>query len=557
MKKKNLPESININSEIIEQFIEEARELLYTFERDLLLLEKNSDSKDLINSAFRAIHSLKGNAGYLDYSDIIDVCHASETFLDQVRSDKNNISQNKLTVLFKTIDALNRALENLSNDKPPVISSKTSLLKLMQETFEEAESEIKTQKDTQSESLAEVKKELLNKNKSDDGYIRVNIKKLNNLMDIVGEIVISEAMVSQHQDIINKSDSDFEKLVRNHQKNIRELQEIANSIRMVPLNWLFNKLNRIVRDLAARENKEINFIINGGETEMDRSIIENISDPLVHILRNAIDHGIEIPEDRKKSGKPLKGKIELSARRIAGEIWIEIEDDGKGLNKNAIFENAIKKGIVSLSKNDLTEGQIYNLILATGLSTADKITDVSGRGVGMDVVARNLEKIRGRIEIESSENNGTKFTLKIPITTAIIDGMLMRVKDAIYSIPTQDIKESIDVSNSTIIKLSKGREIIHLRNHVLPVLRLNQFHNINSENSEKGVVVVAEHNATMIGIFVDEIIGQKQMVFKSLSNYVENISGVSGCAVLGSGEISLILDLPNLIKMTNHKMVTN
>jgi two-component system chemotaxis sensor kinase CheA len=310
-------------------------------------------------------------------------------------------------------------------------------------------------------------------------------------------------------------------------------------------------MRRLVRDISARKNNQVELKIVGGETEVDRSVIEHISDPLVHILRNSIDHGIEMPEDREKHGKDPVGRIQLAARRVGGEIWIVIEDDGGGLNKEQILNTARKRGLVLDNTVDLSDQKIYEMIFQPGFSTATQVTHMSGRGVGMDVVSRNIEKIRGRVDVQSQEGKGTSIFLKIPLTTAIVDGMLIRINDSIYAIPTLDIKESLQVNDMHVTDLMDGQEIIKVRDQLIPVLRLQELHDLGGANKalEEGIVVVTETSGNGVGFLVDEIIGQQQLVIKALPEYIGKLDGVSGCAVLGNGDICLILDLPSLVKI--------
>ncbi len=564
-----------LTPEMVKQFVVDSNELLDSLEQDLLVMEKDPNNQELIENVFRNLHSLKGNAGFLNYTDINQICHKAETFLDLVRTKKVEAQPGQISLILQIVDFLRSAIDLLNEDKPPVIMGKIGLLDLMTESFgldeqpvvetkesapvasEQSPPEKTVVEKVEDKKAAPVKKTESAKSKASPSLrkttsdvIRVDVSKLNKLMDLVGEIVISESMVSHSPDLKGMELENFEKSISYLQKNVRELQELATSMRMIPLSGLFGKMKRLIRDLAAKNGKKIELIIEGGETEVDRSVLEHISDPLVHILRNAADHGIQTPAARKKINKAETGKINLSAKQIGGEIWIVIKDDGAGLNRERIINKALEKGLISSADMDMPNEKVWNLIFQPGFSTADKVSDISGRGVGMDVVVKNVEKIRGRVEVLSEEGVGTTINLRIPLTTAIVDGMLMRVENSIYAIPTLDIKESLQVGEMAIVDLIDGQEVIKIRDKLVPILRLHELHNLSFEPKplSDGIVVVTEKGSQGTGFLVDEILGQQQLVIKALPSYLGHIHGVSGCAVLGNGEICLILDLSNLIK---------
>jgi len=592
-----------ITPEMIKQFVVDSTELLDSLEQDLLTLEKDPGNIDLIQNAFRTLHSLKGNAGFFNYGDINQICHRAETFLDLARTGKTIPGSSQISLILQVLDFIKIAIDNLDDGRPPVIMGKIGLMDLMNDAFgfeeeqnledakdESAEEPVKKEVKEKEAKEKEVKKKAVKKaekkepekiketvkkkpvdenpqkeqvvevsktldkstsKSSNSEVIRVDVNKLNTLMDLVGEIVISESMVSHNPDLMGMELENFEKSISYLQKNVRELQELSTSMRMIPLNGVFGKMKRLIRDLSSKNNKKIELEISGGDTEVDRSVLEHISDPLVHILRNAADHGIQTPEERKKNGKSETGKIELTAKQVGGEIWIMIKDDGAGLNRDKLLSKAVEKGIIQESEMDMPDEKVWSLIFAPGFSTAASVTDISGRGVGMDVVLRNVEKIRGKVEVASEQDNGTTINLRIPLTTAIVDGMIMRVENSIYAIPTLDIKESLQVGENNIVDLIDGQEVIKIRESLIPVLRLHELHNLSFEQKplSEGIVVVTEKAGKGIGFLVDEILGQQQLVIKALPKYLGYVHGVSGCAILGTGEICLILELANLIKM--------
>jgi len=358
-------------------------------------------------------------------------------------------------------------------------------------------------------------------------------------------------MVTHNPDILDYEFENFNKASHHLQRITSELQDVSMAVRMVPLSATFRKTIRLVHDLSHKFNKKVKLNLKGEETEVDKTVIEQISDPLVHIIRNAIDHGIESPDKRLSSGKNETGSISLEAGHDGGEVVIIIRDDGAGLNRDRILEKGLKQGLVSEdNKTSISDEKIFKLIFEPGFSTAEKVTDVSGRGVGMDVVNRNLEKIKGKVDIKSSLGNGSTFTLRIPLTLAIVDGMLVRAGDAHYIIPLLSIRESFRPDPDNITILPDGREVVKVREELIPVTRIHRLYNVKSDYTElhEGILVIIEHQDEAICLFLDEVVGQQQTVIKALPGYMSNIQGVSGCSILGDGQVCLILDVGTIIK---------
>jgi two-component system chemotaxis sensor kinase CheA len=332
-------------------------------------------------------------------------------------------------------------------------------------------------------------------------------------------------------------------------KIARELQDISMSMRMVPIQGVFQKMSRLVRDLTHKFGKEIDLVLVGGETELDRGLVESISDPLVHMVRNSADHGIETPDVREKAGKPRVGKIELKAYQQAGHIVINISDDGKGLTKARILQKAIDAGIVKPDEQ-LSENEIFKLIFHAGLSTAEKVTDVSGRGVGMDVVRKNVEALRGRIDISSVEGKGSTFTIRLPLTLAVIDGLVIKVGGQRYVVPITSVEQTIKPTRDQLSTVSGGRgEMCNVRGTVLPLYRLGKLlgRPANSEDPTQSLIVIVHDNDRRCCLLVDELVGQQQVVIKSLGQMLGSIGGISGGAILGDGQVSLIIDVSGLM----------
>jgi len=382
--------------------------------------------------------------------------------------------------------------------------------------------------------------------------ISVSVSKLDDLTDLVGEMVISEAMVTQNPDLKGLELENFNRAALQFRKITNELHDMVMSIRMVPLSTTFHRMRRVVRDMCRKLGKEVHLEIIGEETEVDKNIIEHITDPLMHLVRNAIDHGIESTEDRLGKGKPREGTIILEAKNAGNEVHIVIKDDGKGLNRDELLNKAKANNLLFKPEEEMTDKEIFSLIFLPGFSTSDGITEFSGRGVGMDVVTQNIEMIGGTISVDSTENEGTEITLKIPLTLAIIDGMNIRVGNSIYTLPTNSIIESFRPKQFDAIIDPDGNEMIMFRGECYQIVRIHKLYNVETEITQfhEGIMIMVESNGNMLCIFADELLGQQQVVVKSLPGYIQKIrkvSGIAGCTLLGDGTISLIIDVAGLI----------
>ncbi|MCM1298889.1 MAG: chemotaxis protein CheA [Firmicutes bacterium] len=385
--------------------------------------------------------------------------------------------------------------------------------------------------------------------------ISVNLNKLDTLLDLVGEIVITEAMVTSNPDLNGLKLDNFQKAARQLRKLNEELQDAVMSIRMVPLSGAFNKMTRIVRDMKVKLNKDVDLIFEGEETEVDKSIIDQLNDPLMHMVRNSMDHGIEDNvEDRIAAGKSPKGKITLSAYNASGEVIIVVADDGGGIDPEKVLSKAERNGLLTKPASEYSEKEILNMIMLPGFSTNEAVTEYSGRGVGMDVVRKNIEKIGGSVSVESKFGKGTNFTIKIPLTLSIVEGMEISVGESIFSIPINSIRESFKVKPDQIVKDTNGKEMIMIRGECFPLIRLYELYDLKPETEDlyEGIVIVAEAEGKSACIFADRLIGEQQVVVKPfspmLSNYNIKQHGMSGCSILGDGSITIILDVSNIIK---------
>ena len=383
---------------------------------------------------------------------------------------------------------------------------------------------------------------------SSQNMISVHVDKLDKLMDLVGEMVIAESMVLQNPDLKGLQLENFQKSARHLSKITKEIQDMVMSVRMVPLTTTFLKMQRIVRDMCKKLDKEVSLEIIGDETEVDKNIIEHISDPLMHLVRNALDHGIETKDERLAKGKKGPGTLILEAKNTGNDVQIIVRDDGRGLDKDTIYQKAVEHGMIARPKEEMTDKEIFNLILLPGFSTKESVSEFSGRGVGMDVVAKNIETLGGLIAIDSVFGKGTTFTLKLPLTLAIIDGMTIKVGPSFYTLPTLAIKESFRPEAKDIITDLDGNEMIMVRGNCYPILRLHKIYKTEGAitHFNEGIIIMIEHDEKTLCLFADELLGQHQVVVKALPKYIRElrrVKGISGCTLLGDGSISLILDI--------------
>jgi len=384
--------------------------------------------------------------------------------------------------------------------------------------------------------------------------IRVDTGKIDTLINMVGELVITQSMLSlvgEHFEL-NKLDQ-LKNGLSQLERHTRELQESVMNIRMLPISFVFSRFPRLVHDLSTKLDKKIELVMVGENTEVDKTVVELLSDPLVHLVRNSLDHGIEMPADRIAAGKPEMGTITLEAYHRGGNIVIEVRDDGKGLNKEVLMAKAIEKGLIDADAN-LTDKQAYELIFMAGFSTAEKLTDVSGRGVGMDVVRRNIQSLGGNIEIISELGKGSTIAIHLPLTLAILDGQSIAVGDERFIIPLGAIIESINIKESMVNRVAGKGETFRLRDEYLPIVRMHEIFNVKNAQATKltdGLVVVVDGQGMRCGLFIDDLLGQQQVVIKSLEANYRKVEGVSGATILGDGSVALILDIPGLVRLSN------
>ncbi len=561
---------IVITEEMVLSFVQESEDQLKLIEACILILAQLSDEESL-QEAFRCFHSIKGNAGFLGFKDIEAVAHKAEDALELIASRKEQLSEKSCQILLKVVDQL-RASISKSGGKAPTIRGVKKLLQEIEKisatpaTISPVLATAPAKESPSDSNIPVVDKSwrqnVKQKSKSSEEApesrrdIRVDLEKLDQLINLVGELVIAESMVIHNPDLEGHEFENFEKASRHLQKISRDLQDIALAIRMVPLASTFKKMLRLVHDLSNKTHKKIDLLIRGEDTEIDKTLVESLSDPLVHLIRNCADHGIETPQERIKAGKPETGTIRLEASHEEGEVQILVSDDGRGLNAEKIYNKALEKGLIAEGQ-ELSDKDLFKLIFEPGFSTADSVSDISGRGVGLDVLKKNLEKLQGHIDIRNRPGLGCTFILRIPLTLAIIEGMLVRVGTRHYTIPLLSIRESLKAKKEQITNTMDGRELFSLRKELIPIVRLHGLHNISEgiQNIEEGIIVILESGVGVCGLLVDKVIGQQQTVIKPLSGFLGHMRGVCGCTIMGNGDISLILDISTLLDLGNEEAI--
>ena len=577
-------EKLVITPEMTSMFVQDAEELLETTEQALLKIEREPlQSKDAVAEALRALHTLKGNCGFLNLTDLQKLSHKLETVLQNIRDEKIRADGSSVKLMLKIIDVLKKAVADVSKGgsgrlpgllglmdllgeiipaeaqrneaappaapPPPPVPVKTVEPPAPQPVQTERRTEItpKPAEDHAEARTADVPVSTASVARRD---VRVSVDKLDMLNNLVGELVIAEAMVTHSSDLQGLRLDTFDRAAHQLSLITSELQDIAMSLRMIPLEATMRKMIRLVHDLAAKAGKKIDLQLLGTETQVDRTVAELISDPLVHMVRNSVDHGIETPEDRRAARKAETGTVRIEAKHQAGEVWIVITDDGRGLNREKILAKAVERGLIKEGA-PMRDEEIYNLIFEPGFSTADKITDVSGRGVGMDVVRKNIEKVRGRVDITTQQGKGTTFIIHIPLTLAIIQGMLVRVGRERYIIQLLAIRESFRPDKSMLTTVVGRGEMISIRGELLPLFRLSRLFATPGaiEDPTQAIVVVVEDGSNQVGLLVDDLLGQQQTVIKSLSDAFAHLPGLSGASIMSDGHVGLILDIGGIVKI--------
>jgi two-component system chemotaxis sensor kinase CheA len=545
--------------EIFDSYLVESKEILDHLSQDLLALEKSPTNADLLNNIFRGVHTLKGTSSFLGFNQMTELTHTGEDLLNKLRKGDFIADSKIIDVLIEVHNAASALLQRIESRNLQPIELNGILEKLRaamqpQPVIAQVEDVVQV---TKEQTLSASETFEVKQQRTADPTIRVDIDRLDDLMNLVGELVLARNRLAQAtQSLMEKYERiEISKHIADVSSQIdfvtTELQMAVMKTRMVPIEKVFNGLPLLVRDLMRTTGKEVDLQIYGKETELDKSIIEELNDPLIHMTRNAIDHGIESPEERTKNGKPAQGIVVVNAERDGNYILITMEDDGRGMDAELIKQKAIEKGIISEAQaRDMTTSDILNLIFIPGFSTKPEATNVSGRGVGLDVVKTNIAKLKGIVEIDSEVGKGTIIILKVPLTLAIIQGLLMKVADEIFAVPLSAVLEIISIEPDDIYTI-QGREVIRLRDVILPLARMSDIigNSKAAKQSPNSYVVVVGWAEKRIGLLVDSLKGQKEIVIKSLGNYLGNVIGIAGSTILGDGSVILVVDVGQFIEL--------
>jgi len=644
--KVDVPEELK---EILDEFLVEASEILENLDQDLVDLENNPDDKELLNKIFRGMHTLKGGAGFLNLTPIVEIAHRIEDIFNKLRNDELKLTPEIMDVILEGIDQLKNALEMLrESSELPDLSEIEPLLKNLDSILKgETPGDVSASPSDEGESqegeiefvegVSEALKELIKKypgkdlgqileeiillppderplevipeieklieegkdvkdlirvkpgkkkeeektssqpsatrqtsvqpqpsqkssqpqqrkpksEKKSSETIRVDVERVENLMNLVGEIVLDRNRILRvTADVERECRSEaVEKLVEavtSLDRTVSDLQVAVMKLRMQPIKKIFSKFPRLVRDLARKLNKKVQLIIEGEDTELDRSILDKLEDPLIHLVRNALDHGIEPPEERVAKGKPEVGTIRLFAYHEGDHIIVGIQDDGRGIDPEKVKKKALEKGLITPEQAaQMSDKEAYELIFMPGFSTADRVSDVSGRGVGMDVVASTIHSLRGSIEIESEPGKGTTILLKLPLTVAIIRTLMIGVNGQVYAVPLHSVVEVVRYSDTLVKDVGSFRSFM-LREEVLPLFSLNELLEL-PDGGQKHFVVIVKVGEKYIAVSIENLLGEEEIVIKSLGELLSDIPGIAGATIAGDGRVVLILDLNSLL----------
>ncbi len=552
-------EELDMNDEdddIFLDFLQETHEYIETLENEIIDLEGDPTNKEIINNVFRPFHTLKGVSGFMGLKLLTNISHETENLLDMARNDKLAIDESIIQGILNSLDMIKSIVNKLSpeNRKEQIDQSRVdqqiNLLKiLISQEKKPADLKLDLTKPEDKDEADDKPASSSNSNeRQKDARVKVKTDKLDYLVDMVGELVINANLVAQDKNIAKITNQEFLKKLSHMNRVVSELQNASMALRMIPIASTFSRMKRVVRDYTHKSGKKINLVLKGEDTEIDRNIVDSLYDPLVHMIRNSCDHGIEDSEARSKTDKPKEGTITLEAYHKGNNIVIEVIDDGKGLDKEAILERAIERGLAKPNET-LTDQQIFQFIMMAGFSTAKKITNVSGRGVGMDVVNQTLKNLGGRVDIKSEKGKGSIFSISLPLTLAIIEGMLVKNGDELFIIPVINVKRTLKPDPAAINKIVGKGETLNLHDNLIPILKLYDV--FDTPNAKKNyedtlLIIVAGGKGKDFAILVDQLIGIQDVVIKSLGEKFKKLKGISGATILGDGSVGLILDVNSL-----------
>ncbi len=599
------------DADLLREFITESREHLDNIEQGVLILENQPDDAETLNTVFRAFHSFKGGAGFLNLVPINRLAHVLESLLDLARQGRLTIDPPVIDLILQGRDVLRHFIEEIDGQvagnraASPIVIPTSELKHRVTTTIETASQHapppvapspqstpLPTTPPLDTAAFASLSaapeaipvpttpaapaapapapataspppttpatprtpaapETVPQKNQEVGPMIKVDTIKLDALLDLVGEMVIAQSLVGRDLDHLASLNPQSARNIAQLGRITRELQRVSMSLRMVPIRGLFQKMARVIRDLSAKSGKKVQFVTLGEDTELDRSLVEDLADPLLHMVRNAMDHGIEPPEVREAAGKPPVGTLTLRAYHQGGNIIVEIQDDGAGLNPERILRKAVERGLTP-PNTSLTDQQIFSFIFAAGFSTADKVTDLSGRGVGLDVVRRNLERLRGCIDIASTPGRGARFKLTLPLTLAIIDGLIVRVGDERYVIPNLAIRGIFRQTPGIVSVVHGGAEVVNVRGRLVPLLRLRRHFGLDPAGNEAsdGIIIVVQAGTAQRCLMVDATLHIQEVVIKNLNDIMARKNrALAGAAILGDGRVGLILDVNALVQL--------
>ncbi len=592
--------------EILQDFLAEAEEMLEGLDTFFVQLEANPEDRTLLNEIFRTAHSIKGSAGFIGLTRVVDVAHHAENVLNQLRQGQMRADPVVIDIILESMDALKLLIQEVKTGKPEEIDieSLNQKLDLLLQWGEDVQTESMASQgvesegtETSGESESQELQEFLVEDAEEssealpapvpraspapaargevvpsaapeaggapvpagegDQTIRVETSRLDNVMNLVGELVLGRnrlvKLSSEHA-----GEEDPERQMKEISEAVAQLSRVTTDLqlaviktRMQPIRKVLGKFPRMVRDLSRKMGKEVRLELSGEETELDKSVIEEIGDPLVHIIRNAIDHGLEDPEERVRSGKPAEGVVRISAYQEGNSIVIEVSDDGKGIDVARVRDKAVERKLIQPADAErMSEPELVNLIFLPGFSTAEKVTDVSGRGVGMDVVRTNINKINGSVDIRTAMGAGSTFVIRLPLTIAIIQALMVTIGSEVYAIPLQSVVETVKITREDIRTLS-GSDVLNLRNQVLPLLRLRDEFKTppgDQDDTRKCYVVVVQLGSRLLGLIVDRLPYQEEVVIKSMGSLLSGIRGMAGATITGDGKVVLILDVGEILQ---------
>jgi two-component system, chemotaxis family, sensor kinase CheA len=544
-----------IDAELLALFVAEALDHLGTIESSVLALEASPDDLEKINAVFRPFHTIKGNAGALGIHDVEELAHAVEDLLDRVRKGERRMGSTEAELVLAAVDLLSAMIRDVDaraagqpggdfgGARAALIAAVRAQLGLAQPSHDPVAAHAVHDTDASAGT-------------TQLATIKVDTRKLDTLVDLVGELAIVQSMI--HQDPhLTRADERLNRNLAQLHRITAELQRGAIGMRLVPIRQTFQRMRRVVRDLSHKANKPVELAISGEETELDRKVVEEIADPLMHMLRNSMDHGLEDADTRRHAGKAAQGHLSLSAYYEGGNVVIALSDDGRGLDTEKLYAKAVSTGLVEPGVK-LSEAEIHAMIFHPGFSTAAEVTEVSGRGIGMDVVRRNVETLRGRIDIRSQTGVGTTFHIKLPLTLATLEGLLLSVGNERFVLPTFAVSEAFRPSRERLHAVPGSGWIVQIREELLPVVSLADVFNVAGAVADptEGAIVVIEDDGQRRALQVDRLLGKQEVVVKSLGAAFAHVKGVAGGAILADGRIGLILDAGGLMRLRERRMPT-